>query len=333
MSIRFTNQNRANRYCTYEYASTDDVTGVYSAVVAAGVYDIIVERYYDSEAASATHYVTGQSLTASRTGYDFSLPLYKVSLVSSNADISDSIRYKRWYINDERAGYGSTLYLKAGNYMLISDSESGDRNETNSGSWFDGLTKTISYSEANLTASVNVANKAVQTTVRKVTAGTSSSSVYRYPAAKNTNSHIYVDDGGYSLPWEDYTCDGDYWDEVQTALKLEITEAGTYRLGSDYGYVKLFNSNGQVVEPSDGSYEKTYENLPTGTYFVGTGDYSLEDYSVYVNSVSEENTSSAVESSAAEDTDALRDDIAEENDDTETIAPEESSVSEGIAVE
>lgn len=283
--VTFTNKNRADRYCEYSSTNTDYETGAYTAIVAAGTYDIQVSRSYESDAASGSYYAVNQALTTTRTGYDFTLPLYKVVLISNDEEL-----YKNWYVNDEAVGYGSTLYLKPGSYKIETDEFADSTEYTQQGDWFNGRTLTATESRAKLTASVNVVNAAVQAGVSKAAVGGARVRTTTYPAAKNTGSYLSIDRGYYSLPWDEVvSSENYYYDDVQTALIVDVDSSGNYILGSDKGDVNLYNVQGTVVEPdSSDEYTKTYQNLQAGTYYIGTGDYDTEDYNVYMETVASE---------------------------------------------
>lgn len=284
-SVSFTNKNRADRYCSYKYVYSNSETGTYTAVVAAGTYDIQVSRSYESDAASGSYYASNQALTTTRTGYDFTLPLYKVALTSNDESL-----YRYWYVNNEEVGYGSTLYLKPGSYKLETNEFTDSTEYTTQGDWFNGTTQTATGSDVKLTASVNVVNAAVQAAVSKVAVGNASVRTTTYPAAKNTSSYLLIDEGYYSLPWEEVISSANsYYGDVQIALLVDVENAGKYVLGSSEGYVNLYDSNGTQITPDDSDYDtKTYNNLPAGTYYIGTGDYGLEDYSVYMETAASE---------------------------------------------
>ena len=276
--VDFTNKNRSDRYCRYESASADE-KGIYSATVVPGTYDMAVGRSYASDAATGTYYAVNQVLNATRSGFDFTLPLYKVSLVTGDDNISLN---RDWYINDEYAGYGSALYLKAGSYTLESNGN-GAATTTSNGGWFDGTTVTSTYTPMKYRASVNIVNAAVQAGVVKVADGAPKTYTYNRPAAKNTTSVLEIDaEDSTALPYE-YD---EYYDEnVQTALKVNVTAEGTYRLYSYNNYVKVFDTKGTEVAQESDAY-MTY-HLGVGTYYIGTGDYDLTDYNISMTTVTE----------------------------------------------
>jgi len=277
--VSFRNKNRADRYFTSGSFYVDETTGVYSAVVAPGTYDLQARYSRSSEAASATYYAQNQVLTASRTGYDFTLPLYKVSLVTGDKNISLN---RNWYINDEDAGYGSILYLKAGAYTLESSDDS-EGTTTSSGNWFNGTTYTTTYTPVKYRASVNIVNAAVQAGVVKTAGGAPTTYTHTYPAAKATNVILEIDaEDSYDLP---YVYDDDYEEELYTALKVNVAADGSYRLYSSFDNVNLYDTDGNVVTSDDYDY-MTYE-LKAGTYYIGTGDYYTSDYNISMTTVTE----------------------------------------------
>ena len=60
--------------------------------------------------------------------------------------------------------------------------------------------------------------------------------------------------------------------------KVVNDEVDSYTLDSLYGYVKLYNETGVVVETSsiEGT-KKNYDELPIGTYFVAIDNYTQHD--------------------------------------------------------
>lgn len=279
--VRFINKNLANRYA-YSGGLYTNEKGIYTATLIPGTYDVKIS-YGDSTesiAGFADNYIENQAMTASRSGYDFTLPLYKVSLISGNTDASLN---RTWYINNKRAGYGSTLYLRPGTYTLTSDitNSGGNTHEAWNGSWFSGMTLTRTYSDVRLSAAVRVINTAVQASVVSTPTGQSTTETYRYPAAKDSDYTMDCDGTKYSLPEESvYDTDGDWYADADayTARVIQITETADYILGSYSGYVQLYDQQGAVIEPSSEAEEqKTYASLPAGTYYVGTGSYSTYD--------------------------------------------------------
>ncbi len=274
-NIYYTNKNRADRYLTSSYVTTDK-NGAYSATVSGGTYDIEAS-YQDysnySENAKAVNYLYKQDLTVSKSGFDISLPLYKVILVTSNKDVN--ISNCEWYCNHEKMGSGENLYLKAGNYTLESEvfKVSSDSTQTGSYTWFDGgsVTYTTSYTEKKYTAAVNVANAPVQVGVTETVLGqkTDSPTTEKYAAAKDTIYTASLDES-YSL-YDTDVYGYEYSNDCYGAYKFVPEEDGTYSI-STYDSVSFYDETGKNL-----GNEKV--SLTAGkTYFVGANSYYSEAY-------------------------------------------------------
>ena len=249
--VYFTNKDRASLYYRSSSAWISSSTSTYSAILEPGVYDIRAEyEGGDIENSKSTTYLYSQSLMASQTGYDIQLnDLYKVVLV--NAADNNSSLSRNWYLNNEKAGYGSSLYLKPGTYTLDSAEITTSGGET-TGDWFNG--QTISYTPYKLATSFTIVNTAVQAAVSKVVAGAPATETR--PAAKNTTATITVDQS----KWLDET---DYY-----AFKFTPAVAGKYETGNSYVY--FYKSDGSKVASVDG----VYELIAGTTYIVGCGSYT-----------------------------------------------------------
>ena len=175
--IKFTNKNRADKYTVSNGTSSSSSTtgvGAYSIVLSPGTYDI--EASYSagiSDSSEATNYLYSQALTETKSGFDISLNLYKVSLVGSKTQVigqdyneddvtmKDVVKDLSWKSNHESVGSGDTLYLKAGTYTLEAEEIVSTTNSTK-------VPPTTTYSKAYYTATVTVTNAAVQVSVTKV---------------------------------------------------------------------------------------------------------------------------------------------------------------------
>lgn len=250
--IYFTNKDRASLYMKDNYYWIGS-SGTYSVTLEPGVYDIRAEYSGgDIESSKSTTYLYSQSLTASQTGYDIQLnDLFKVVLVKG-ADVSSSLG-RNWYMNHERAGYGSTLYLKPGTYAIESE-ETGSSDGTKTGDWFNG--ETITYTPYKLASSFTVANTAVQAAVNKVVSASGTKTKVN-PAAKDTTELIGINQSR----WLDAS---DYY-----AFRFTAPESGQYETGNSSVYFYDITT-GQKIASADGVYELT---LGT-TYLVGRGSYN-----------------------------------------------------------
>lgn len=118
--IYLTNKNKADNY-TSSYSTYTDDKGAFSANINAGTYD--VEASYSegsSENSSATRYLYAQALTASKSGYDIQLPLYKVKFSLPTDITTSNISYWKDAFGDTY-GYGDSIYVKPGTYSLEAD--------------------------------------------------------------------------------------------------------------------------------------------------------------------------------------------------------------------
>ncbi len=274
--IYFKNKNKADRYCT-SVSYEADSKGAYSATLAAGKYDIEAS-YQDyssySSQARGVNFLFNQSLTTTRSGFDISLPLYKVVLVSSDEKIKEILDdyYYSWKMNEESLGSGNTLYLKAGTYSIttsdIADSE--DETTTTSGDWFNGMTYVTTSKTNNykLTSKFTVTNKAIQTTVTK-TASTpkTTTSSYTRSGAKDSGYSVWSLNYGYYLD-NAYDNDDDY---CVYAYKFTPDSTGQYQFSSSTdSEIGFYDGNGRKLTAEDGVYSLTGGT----TYYIGKGEYS-----------------------------------------------------------
>lgn len=189
-TIVFTNKNRADRYTSkiqVDSESDEKHVGAYSAVLSPGNYDIAAvygdritywtidedgDEYYvghgignDSDNAKATNYLYNQSLNETKSGFDISLNIYQVSLVSGDDDVKSAIPYRTWYVDHESVGRGKTVYMKPGTYALESETisytseSSTDKSGNTAYKYYKVTTK--------YTASVSITNAATQSSVSK----------------------------------------------------------------------------------------------------------------------------------------------------------------------
>lgn len=260
--IAFTNKNRADRYSLYSYAYTDK-DGSYSGTLSGGTYDISASYHDDSEYsdnAKAYNYLYKQDLTVTKSGFDISLPLYKVTLVSGDPlyPLISTYGYSNytWYSNNEKLGSGDTLYLKNGTYAIESAEEAEYGSSQNTGDWFNGMT--VTYMNYKLTGSVVVNNAAAQTSVSKTAVPSETTT---RPAAKDTTYEVTV--GSY------YELDeaGRYY-----AYYFVPTESGMYSMSNED--VSFYSMDGTKLTPfATDDYEDVYQ-LTAGTkYIVGAGSY------------------------------------------------------------
>lgn len=265
--IEFRNKNRADRFSQYSYAYTNK-DGAYGGTLSSGTYDISASYHDDreySDNAKAYNYLYKQDLTTTKSGFDISLPLYKVTLASTDPfyPLVDANGYSNytWYSNHEKLGSGNTLYLKNGTYAIESDEESEDGASQITGDWFNGMT--VTYMNYKLVGNVAVNNAAAQTSVSK--AATVADTTTR-PAAKDTTYEVTVDTN------EDMEDAGNYY-----AYYFVPTVTGKYSISNTD--VSFYNMDGTKVTPTTEEWnDETIYELTAGTkYIVGTGSYGSYD--------------------------------------------------------
>lgn len=263
--IRFTNKDRAAKYTPYGYGYPNLETSTYSAILEPGTYDICAQYNSDGdlECAKSTTYLYAQSLTVSQTGYDIQFgDLYKVALVSNE---STGNYFGSWYIDNQNVGYGSTLYLKAGNYTI--DSGSNPTSETSgTPDWFNGWTRTTT--KTKLSATFAIVNAAVQATVSKVAVGAPETT--DIPGAKNTTNTITSISGEYDLS-----------NSIYHAYKFTPSETAKYKTNNSN--VRFYDMSGNLVT---GNSLNGYSLAKDTTYIVGAGSYYNDDYYSYSFSIS-----------------------------------------------
>lgn len=271
--IYFDNKNRADRYFTGGYFSMNSETSVYSAIISPGTYDIRAYRSVEAEEGCATNYLYSQNLTATQSGYDISLPLYKVAFASNDQTLNDAIKYKTWYVNNAEIGYGSVIYAKAGNYNFETSefTEDGESKLTNTtGDWFNGQTKvyTVPKGTYKYTSAINVVDAAVMAPITKTTVKDESTTKnYYYSAAKNTVYTAQLDRTYYFDDTETDEYEDNYYNSYYNAFKFAPSETAKYKV-SDTS-VKVYDSTGKVLTGTNGVYSLESEK----TYFLGTGSY------------------------------------------------------------
>ena len=275
--IYFDNKNRADRYFVSGSFGMDSKTSVYSAIISPGTYDIEAWRNVDAEEGCATNYLYSQNLTATQSGFDISLPLYKVAFASNDEKLSNAIKDKTWYVNNEEIGSGSVIYAKAGNYNFetYKFTEDGDTIEKASkGDWFNGLIKVSETTERTYkyTGAINVVNAAVSVPLTKTLVSENViEEEYCYLPAKDTK---YVAELGVTCDFNstgdlDYSEDGKDYFGHYNAYKFEPEETANYKVSNTS--VKVYDANGNVVTGKNSVYALEKDK----TYFIGTGSVEM----------------------------------------------------------
>lgn len=249
-SIRFINKNRADRYFTYGYFSSNSETGAYSACIAKGTYDIeAVFDKGDADFAKAHNYLYKQELNETKSGFDFTMDINKVALVASDDETKDKINNTYWYVDHEYVGHGSVIYLKNGNYTIESES-------TSNKDWWSG-------EYYKLSANVVVNNALAQAAITKQPAKAEK-------GAKDTPHKVELN------RWYASDDAGEY-----KAFRFTPQVSGKYRISDDYYNIKVFKADHTEVKAEyDDDYN--YYNLEAGVdYIIGREDGYYFEFSIY----------------------------------------------------
>lgn len=112
-SIAFCNKNASDKYFTKKivYANSD---GTYSITLSPGTYNVGVRK------SNGMAYCMNQKFTATKSGVDYKIPVYKISVISSDASLSSFGTWLDVSDDEEKMGSGDILYLRAGSYSLKS---------------------------------------------------------------------------------------------------------------------------------------------------------------------------------------------------------------------
>ena len=106
----FYNKDKSVMYQTYMLGYADTY-GQYSEYLAPGTYDLSVYIL-----GGETFWFYNLKVTGEKSGWDITLPVYKVSISTTNVEIQD------WYDeNDKVVGNGAYLYLRAGTHHIHAD--------------------------------------------------------------------------------------------------------------------------------------------------------------------------------------------------------------------
>lgn len=121
--MSFDNKDKSDRYTSSEDCRVDE-SGKYSVYLNPGTYDITVSYCAGTaDSTSVTKHLYSQKISASISGNDIKLHLYKVEFLLSQ-ELSDEF-YGAWKdLNGETYGYGKVIYVKPGTYTLTSDYDS-----------------------------------------------------------------------------------------------------------------------------------------------------------------------------------------------------------------
>lgn len=234
-TVVFMNKDKASKYIN-SVSTYVSYSGAYSTYLPKGTYDVVTYYYGTSKQ------LFSQKITGSKSGYDITLPLYKVDI---NSNISDENlpEFGVWYDqNNRQVGYGNALYLKAGTYKLHTD---------------DRQTLLYDYS-TTLNITVNANTKSATATVTKKPSKSIMGSI-------SANSSVSI------------SVTNDY-----VYYKFTPSVTGTYYFYAESSYDTygaLYNADGKSLKSNDDAgkdknYLISYDCTAGQTYYIGTKRYS-----------------------------------------------------------
>jgi uncharacterized protein YjdB len=232
--IQFTNKDKASNYLPSAYTYTDD-KGSYSIFLPSGTYDI--RASIDDTVA----YIYNRSITTSKSGYDISIPVYKVVIYSGDSKVSAE-NFGSWYDDTyTKIGSGDILYLKAGTYKLHTNEDSYDA--------------TYNY---KATVNVTVSSKTASTTA-----------AIKFIKAASANSIALNGSVTVSLTSE------------YRKFAFRPTASGTYYFYSTSSadtYGRLYDADGNTIKSNDdggsgNNFLISYNCTAGTTYYIGIKAY------------------------------------------------------------
>ena len=265
-SVSFVNVNRGDRYTPTATVLFGERNGKYEIRVAAGIYNLTASYNQDKINNGAQVTVPGQKYNSSASGVNIKLPLYKVSLNSSDEGVPSL--YSWQIVKAESVSiyeksndvHSIELYLRAGNYSIQSDDFYENEKCTNSDdsqlNWFYGYTATTRRDTCRYAANFTVKNTTVSQQITKllIRKGEFVNSVV-YPGVKNTEATVNV--GEMATISEEENIYG---------YQFIPPESGGYTI--DNSLVSFYDGEGSlIVAGDDGSYFLT-EGV---TYYVAQG--------------------------------------------------------------
>ncbi len=234
-SVVFMNKDKASKYIN-SVSTYVSYSGAYSTYLPKGTYDVVAYYY------GTTKQLFSQRIAGSKSGFDITFPLYKVSIYPNISD-ENLPEFGTWYDqNNRQVGYGYTLYLKAGTYKLHTD---------------DRQTLLYDYS-ITLNITVNANTKSATATVTKKPSKSIKGSI-------SANSSISI------------SVSGNY---VYYKFTPSVTGTYYFYVESSYDtYGALYNAEGKSLKTNDddgqnSNYLISYNCTAGQTYYIGTRRYS-----------------------------------------------------------
>jgi hypothetical protein len=213
--------------------------------VSSGKYNVYARYYYSADSNYVFASKTSQTIKKAKTGYNFTLKMYKITIKSSNTSVVSS--FGTWYDSEnESVGYGEYVYVPKGETVTY----------TTSG--------TASTFATNYTATVKVtANKSKTVTAKVTTSSGIASKVFTGAGS------VSLSVNGLSQVYYKFT--------PKTSKQYTFYTEGSY---DTYGY--LYDKDGnQLTSNDDGgtnqNFKFTYSCTAGTTYYIGVRRYSGAD--------------------------------------------------------
>ena len=252
--ISFTNQNKASRYSS-DIGTSANSEGAYSITLEQGTYDI------EASYRGTLKYLYSQSLQATQSGYDIQLPLYKVMIYSNNSIVSDS-SFETWYdATGKSCGFGNTLYLKNGNYVLTSKTKNSIYDYTatayvtvagNSTMVTANVVISSNISTVNTGSNQSITVSPVSPAILKFTPTTSGYYEFYVPSVSGLDKSIDV------YEYSDPDSSNDRYDWFDSSSSASIT---AYMYAGHTYYYKLSKESGNVANVIFNlTYDSDYED-------------------------------------------------------------------------
>ena len=256
--VKFINKDKANKFADSDsdWTYTDD-KGAFSITLVSGTYDI--EASCEAGSGDTTSYLYAQGLTTTRSGFDLTLQVRKITVISGNSAVIKADALGEWEDQyGEVYGSGEYLYLKDGTSVA--------------------LTASADRRDATITATVT-ANASVPTATANITVTSKN-----IPAITE-NTPI----SNISLP--------DYYDDDYAYYKFVPKASGTYYFystngtgytrgnlqGGDTEYGTLTSAYGGSLLGTENDFCFSWDCTAGKTYYVGIAGYSGEKATLNVS--------------------------------------------------
>ncbi|MCH5252399.1 MAG: carboxypeptidase regulatory-like domain-containing protein [Lachnospiraceae bacterium] len=231
-SVEFVNKNKSNRYTPYGYTYTDS-KGAYSIRLVDGTYNAYAYGY------NTEGEIVAVTVNKTRSGIDFTLPVYPITVKSNNVD-ADASKFSSWYDYEYNYyGSGNKLYLKAGTHKLENSYT------TDMAKYTGTINATVTSRTTSVTATITSSNPVVGNITaeqpRNLTVSDSSQNCYRF-TPKTTGTYYFTTSGDIECYIRLYDASGKSLPPIYrgTNMKFELScKAGaTY-----YIDIKPYDSN------------------------------------------------------------------------------------------